>query len=326
MTQLNRYLTLPGDLLFEVRLSYEDLVETQTAYLKKISELEVERREIARLEEATQSGAISGKQLLDRRYAKEKLEAFAKSQREALRLHGLSDRQVDAIGTDGKLLRDVQIVAPDVDQHDANEELRLSNAPMQLVSFAQSTLPPPSASTSDPDTHEHKPLVIEDLQVQKGQAITAGERMCTLSDYTQLYIEGKAFENDVRAISQAVYKSHTELPVYGDAFDAAMEVFKLSKSFPKEETYSLTDQIRRSSRSVCANVAEAWRKRRSEAFFVSTLNISEAEAAETQVWLQFAVECQYLQADSARPLYVKYDEVLSQLVHPASGSQSSRPL
>lgn len=113
----------------------------------------------------------------------------------------------------------------------------------------------------------------------------------------------------------ALYKKHTDLPVYQSAFSAAQEVFALSKAFPKEERYSLTDQIRRSSRSVCANIAEAWRKRRSEAFFVSTLNISEGEAAETQVWLQFAVDSGYLEAEQARSLYAKYDEILAQLVH-----------
>ena len=113
----------------------------------------------------------------------------------------------------------------------------------------------------------------------------------------------------------SLYRKHTDLPVYQVAFVAAREVFLVSKQFPKEETYSLTDQVRRSSRSVCANVAEAWRKRRSEAFFICTLNISEAEAAETQVWLQFAVDCQYLSSDDARPLYTKYDEILVQLVH-----------
>lgn len=112
-----------------------------------------------------------------------------------------------------------------------------------------------------------------------------------------------------------MYKSHAELPVYKDAFSLAGEVFRLSKRFPTEERYSLTDQIRRSSRSACANIAEAWRKRRSEAFFISTLNIAEGETAETQVWLQFAVECAYLPADEVRPLYAKYDEILAQLVH-----------
>jgi len=84
---------------------------------------------------------------------------------------------------------------------------------------------------------------------------------------------------------------HTELEVYQKAFALAMEVFELSKSFPKEERYSLVDQIRRSSRSVCTNLAEAWRKRRYEAAFISKLSDSKAEAAETQVWLQFALEC-----------------------------------
>ena len=113
----------------------------------------------------------------------------------------------------------------------------------------------------------------------------------------------------------STYRRHTDLPVYQAEFEAAMEIFQLSKSFPRTETYSLTDQVRRSSRSVCANVAEAWRKRRSAAFFVSTLNISEAEAAETQVWLQFAVECEYLTAEDSRAIYKCYDEILAQLVH-----------
>src|SRR6476469_8524557 len=97
-------------------------------------------------------------------------------------------------------------------------------------------------------------------------------------------------------------QSHRELEVYQKGFDAAMQIFELSKSFPKEETYSLTDQIRRSSRSVCANLAEAWRKRRYEKAFISKLSDSESEAAETQVWLEFATKCGYLQRDDAAGL------------------------
>jgi four helix bundle protein len=85
-------------------------------------------------------------------------------------------------------------------------------------------------------------------------------------------------------------QNHTDLEVYQIAFDVAMRVFELSKKFPVEERYSLTDQIRRSSRSVCANLAEAWRKRRYEAAFVAKISDSEAEAAESQAWLQFAVK------------------------------------
>lgn len=107
---------------------------------------------------------------------------------------------------------------------------------------------------------------------------------------------------------------HTELEVYRKAFDASMDIFEQSSSFPKEETYSLTDQVRRSSRSVCANLAEAWRKRRYEAAFVAKLSDAESEAAETQVWLKFAVRCNYLDRDLGTPLYHTYDEVLRMLV------------
>ena len=88
---------------------------------------------------------------------------------------------------------------------------------------------------------------------------------------------------------------HQDLEVYKKAFAAAMRIFQLSKNFPKEETYSLTDQIRRSSRSVCANVGEAWRKRRYEAAFIAKISDAESESAETQTWLEFAVRCEYLE-------------------------------
>jgi four helix bundle protein len=109
-------------------------------------------------------------------------------------------------------------------------------------------------------------------------------------------------------------QKHTDLDVYKKAFDVAMQLFALSKAFPKEETYSLTDQVRRSSRSVCANLAEAWRKRRYEAAFISKLSDSESEAAETQVWLEFAVKCAYLDRKRASEIYSDYDQILRMLV------------
>ena len=109
-------------------------------------------------------------------------------------------------------------------------------------------------------------------------------------------------------------KTHRDLEVYGRAFDAAMRIFELSKEFPKEEAYSLTDQVRRSSRSVCANLAEAWRKRRYKAHFISKLSDCEMEAAETQVWLEFAVKCKYLHRDTAAQLYKTYDEIIGTFV------------
>lgn len=109
-------------------------------------------------------------------------------------------------------------------------------------------------------------------------------------------------------------RTHRDLDVSGKAFDAAMELFKLSKTFPKEETYSLTDQVRRSSRSVCANLAEAWRKRRYEAAFIAKLNDCEAEAAETQTWIEFSVNCDYIDRDVAAELYKTYDEIIGTFV------------
>ncbi len=115
--------------------------------------------------------------------------------------------------------------------------------------------------------------------------------------------------------SSARIDRHENLEVYQLAFKLAMEVFELPKSFPKEETYSLTDQIRRSSRSVATNVVEAWRKRRYKAAFVSKLCDSEAEAAETQCWIQFAVSCEYLGADIADDVKRRYDQVIGKLVN-----------
>lgn len=109
-------------------------------------------------------------------------------------------------------------------------------------------------------------------------------------------------------------KKHTELTVYQKSFDASMVLFQISQGFPKEETYSLTDQVRRSSRSVSANLAEAWRKRRYEAAFIAKLTDCEAEAAETQVWIQYSVECAYLDRETATNLYKEYDEILSMIV------------
>src|SRR5437762_299514 len=107
---------------------------------------------------------------------------------------------------------------------------------------------------------------------------------------------------------------HQDLDVYKRSFQAAMQIFEVSKQFPKEETYSLTDQIRRSSRSVCASLAEAWRKRRYEAAFIAKLSDAEAEVAETQVWLEFAVRCGYVDREQAKNLYETYERALITIV------------
>src|SRR4030067_1233224 len=115
-------------------------------------------------------------------------------------------------------------------------------------------------------------------------------------------------------MEKKLIRTHRDLEAYQRAFDLAMRIFQETKSFPIEERYSPTDQIRRSSRSVCTNLAEAWRKRRYEASFVSKLSDAEAEASETQVWLQFATRCNYLKMEVGEEISTSYDNVLGKIV------------
>jgi len=109
-------------------------------------------------------------------------------------------------------------------------------------------------------------------------------------------------------------KYHWELDVYKLSVEAAMRIFELSKKFPKEEMYSLTDQIRRSSRSVSGQIGEAWRRRKYENVFVNQLNEAEGEAGETQVWLEYAVRCAYMSAKDGRDLHRTYNRIIGKLV------------
>ncbi len=102
---------------------------------------------------------------------------------------------------------------------------------------------------------------------------------------------------------------HKDLKVFQMAYRLAIEIFHLSKSFPSEERYSLTDQIRRSSRSVAVNIAEGYRKRQYPKAFVNKLSDSDGEATETQVWLEFSKDCGYLSVDDYQKLTKEYEEV-----------------
>ena len=104
-----------------------------------------------------------------------------------------------------------------------------------------------------------------------------------------------------------------DLDVYRKAFEAAMNIFEITRTFPPEERYSLTDQIRRSSRSVCANLAEAWRKRKYPAVFRNKLTDSMQEASETQSWLEFSLACKYINNDLFRRLDEEYEGILAML-------------
>jgi len=109
-------------------------------------------------------------------------------------------------------------------------------------------------------------------------------------------------------------RSHKELIVFKNSFELALQIHQLSMSFPPEEKFSLTDQIRRSSRSVSTNIAEAFRKRRYPKSFISKLSDSEGEAAETQVWLSFAVAFGYLDERTVQELDEKYEQLEKQII------------
>lgn len=108
--------------------------------------------------------------------------------------------------------------------------------------------------------------------------------------------------------------SHKELNVWQNAMDLAHNIFLTTKSFPNDERYSLTDQLRRSSRSVAANISEAWRKRRYPAAFIAKLNDAEGEAAESQTHLEIARRCNYLTDELADDFDQQYERLLAQLV------------
>ena len=200
----------PGTLLFELRITAEELVSTQTDLLRTVGELDVENREITRLSKANEAGAISQKTLLERQYSKEKLEVLLSTQREALRLHGLSERQIDDIARNKKLLRDLQIVAPGRDHHGA-EELKLSGSAVIPVSLSAM----PMLQSTDEDQHESShpepeskvPLILQEVLVHKGETVAAGAALGALADYSELYIEGRAFEQDQELLSESAQRA-----------------------------------------------------------------------------------------------------------------------
>ena len=108
-------------------------------------------------------------------------------------------------------------------------------------------------------------------------------------------------------------KSYKDLRVYNNAMEAAMKIIEITKTFPPEEKYSLTDQMRRASRSLCSNIGQAWRKRINQAAFTAKLNDSENFACESQVWVEFARKCGYLKDEICNELDSAYDQILGQL-------------
>lgn len=203
----------PGDLILEMRLTHEDLVTAQKEYLQTLGDRDIELKQIARIEGLANAGALSNKTLLDRQFARDKLESQLRSQREALRLHGLSDNQIAAIDKDRRLLTEIQIVAPHPDDH-SDEELHLSLQKTPKISEnKQRTASSPFRFASVDDSHDamqsnstqedSRLLVLQELNVQKGQTVNTGDALCVLADYKELMIQGQAFETEANIITKA---------------------------------------------------------------------------------------------------------------------------
>ncbi len=222
-----------GSLLFEIRITAAELVATQTELLKTIGDLDVENREITRLTAATQSGAVPQKLLLERIYAKDKLEVQLAAQKEALRLQGLSERQINEIVENRRLLRDLRIVAPAPDDH-SHEELHLTRGSVTPISYLQEDNQP--QSESPPATlSDNLPLILQDVLVHKGETVKAGAPLAIISDMSELYIEGRAFEQDVDLLTAAATQGWKVTALFERAGQVVEEVAEL------EFLYSASD-------------------------------------------------------------------------------------
>lgn len=192
-----------GDPLFIVRLTNEDVVQAQTDFLKTLEALDVENKEIKRLESIT-SGVIAERVILERRYERQKLEGLLKAQRQALLLHGMSEEQADAIAKQRRLLREFLVSAPQ--PHDETGPGHISGRHPTLTSAQSPSDAPEESPGSTAATH---PLVVRELPVRKGQVVEAGAPLAILSDLSHLYLEGRAFERDAPALLKAAQEGWT---------------------------------------------------------------------------------------------------------------------
>lgn len=205
-----------GQPLFDLRLTHEEVVEAQAALLQTVEELDVVQREIDRLKKIVASGAVAGKTLLERKYERQKLEAALRSQRQRLLLHGLSPSQVDGIVTKRSLLGEVTVYVP-------------------------SRQDPAAKAGASPL------LQVEELMVDPGQHVRVGEPLCTLADYCDLFIEGKAFEQDVPALENAANQKWRVSAVVAGADGRRQTV-------PNLEIFSLANTVDPESRAFVFHV------------------------------------------------------------------------
>ncbi len=202
----------PGTPLFDLRMTHEDLVEKQSSFLRSLEELDVVKKEVARLEEVTSSGAVAGKRLLEQEYEQRRLEASIRAERQGLLLHGLSEEQVQRIVDDRLLQHDLTISAPELGEH--------------------------VASVGHEDF-----LQVADLPVSVGEHVQTGVRLATLTDHCQLYIEGRAFEQDADVLNR-VADEGTEVTALIEGNDSGV------RQVPGLHVLHVENEVERESRAL----------------------------------------------------------------------------
>ena len=207
-----------GTPLFTLRLTHQDLVNTQQQFLTQLGQLDVEQREIARLSAIASTGAVAGKTLINRQYERDKLIASIKAARQSMLLHGLTKKQIESIEETRQLIREIRVDAPEIH---SDYSLHHASSPHHDHSHdhgggsADPSLPPTfdglSSGANDPShelsiphvEHIDVDLLVTRLEVHRGQAIEAGAVLAELSDYSEVLIEGHAFQRDGDAVRRA---------------------------------------------------------------------------------------------------------------------------
>lgn len=194
-----------GEAMFRLRLTHQDLVETQEDFLLQLGQLDVENREIERLSAITNSGAVSGKTRLAREYEREKLLAGLRAAKQSMLLHGLTEKQIAAIERDRTLIRELVVRAPWVEEDNSLHHEALSRATNRMAGHPEARLasmqPPPLDDHGH--THIDAEFVVTELDVRRGESVTAGQQISQISDFRQLLIEGQAYQRDAKLLRRA---------------------------------------------------------------------------------------------------------------------------
>lgn len=194
-----------GTPLFTLRLTHQDLVNTQETFLTKLGELDVEEAEINRLSSIARSGAIAGKTLLTRKYERDKLMAGVRAARQSMLLHGLTEQQINGIERSRVLVREITVYAPTLHEDHSlhHESLGQANARLSDSSgerYASMLQPPVPA---DHPRHIESEFLVTELNTRRGESVSVGDELAQLSDFSQILIEGHAFQQDGKTLKLA---------------------------------------------------------------------------------------------------------------------------